>query len=51
MLDQASDNLIIETETIEGETPSLGPARGFVLAMVLGSIIWCVAGFCLWHGL
>ena len=51
MLDQISDNLITETKIIEAETPLLGPARGFALAMVLGSIIWCVAGFCLWHWL
>ena len=52
MFDQTSDNLIIATEIIEAaETPDLGPARGFILAMVLGSIIWCVAGFCLWRWL
>ena len=51
MLDQISDNLITETKIIEAETPLLGPARGFALAMVLGSVIWCVAGFCLWHWL
>ena len=51
MLDQTSDKLITETKIIEAETPLLGPARGFALAMVLGSVIWCVAGFCLWHWL
>ena len=33
MLDQISDNLITETKIIEAETPLLGPARGFALAM------------------
>lgn len=51
MPDQTADKLIIETEIIEAETPPCGPERGFALAMVLGSIIWCVAGSCLWHWL
>jgi len=46
MRDQASDNLIIETETIEAETPRPGPVRGLALTMVLASIVWCAAGFC-----
>lgn len=47
MLDHTSDNLTIETETIETETNILGPTRGIALAMFCGSLIWA-AGFLLW---